>query len=200
MTDHLLGGRILDTVADAAPTPWPITGTALVLDHPFVSVRRDEVTTPDGQDVSRIVVQPHDAVAVLATDEADRVLLVRQYRHAHRRKVVEIPAGVLDLAGEDALVAAQRELAEETGLVASSWRELIGFSTSVGHSTERVTIFRATGLTAAAGVDFVREAEEADMEQVWVPLDAAVEAVLAGHISDSKTALALLAVHAGERR
>ena len=139
------------------------------------------------------------AVAILAIDENDRVLLIKQYRHPVRAREWEIPAGLLDISGEHPLVAAQRELAEEADLVASEWNVLSEFSTSPGGSSEAIRIYLARGLSATAEA-FAREAEEADMELRWVPLDDCVDAVLARRVQNPSLVLAVLAAHASRAR
>src|SRR6478609_7791940 len=123
------------------------------------------------------------AVAVIALDEDDRVLLLSQYRHPVRSVLWEPPAGLLDIAGEDPLVAAARELAEEADLRARSWWRLVEFFTSPGGSDERIVVFLARDLSAVADADlYARADEEADMVPRWVPLDDAVAAALDGRL------------------
>ena len=121
------------------------------------------------------------------------VLLVRQYRHAVRSNLWEIPAGKLE-PGEDTLACAQRELREETGYVAERWVELMSFFTTPGFSDERITLFCAEGLTARSRLD--------DGE-ITALLPASPEAVLemiaAGAIVDAKTILAIAWLHGGPR-
>ncbi len=121
------------------------------------------------------------AVAVLAIDDQDRVLLINQYRHPIRSRDWEIPAGLLDVEGESPLLAAQRELAEEADLVAAEWSDPITFHTSPGGSDEVIHLFEARGLSAAAEVHD-RTDEEAEIVLRWVSLDEAVEAVLDGRL------------------
>jgi ADP-ribose pyrophosphatase len=149
---------------------------------------------PDGGEHERVIVKPHGAVGVLALDEDDRVLLVEQYRHAVRRRLLEMPAGTLDVDGEDELETAQRELAEEADLTAASWDRSLGMFATPGYSSEPWTVFRATQLSPVPHEERTdRKAEEADMQQWWLPFDAAVEAVLAGRITDAMTVAGVLA-------
>ena len=138
---------------------------------------------------------PNDAIGILALDEDDRLLLVEQYRHPVRRRLLEIPAGTLDVPGESALDASIRELAEEADLVAGRWEPQLKLLATPG-LLDRVV----AGLhrhrsepRAARPIARAREAEEADMVQWWLPFDEAVDAVLAGRISDSLTVAAILA-------
>ena len=115
------------------------------------------------------------------------MLLIKQYRHPVRTREWEIPAGLLDVDGEDPLAAAQRELAEEADLVAAEWAVLADFVTSPGGSDEAIRIYLARGLSATPEA-FAREDEEADMELRWVPLDECVDAVLARRVQNPSLA------------
>jgi len=134
------------------------------------------------------------AVAVLAMDDEQRVLLIRQYRHPIRTRDWELPAGLLDLEGEDPLEAAKRELAEEADLEADEWSDLAEFYTSPGGSNELLRVYLAKGLRATPA--FARFAEEQDIELRWVELDEAVEAVLGGRLRNSILTIAVLTAHA----
>jgi ADP-ribose pyrophosphatase len=158
------------------------------------NIRRDEVAY-NGDTIVREYTDHPGAVAVLALDGEDRMLLIKQYRHPVRTREWEIPAGLLDVAGEDALAAAQRELAEEADLVAERWNVLTEFFTSPGGSDEAIRIFVARGL-APADEAFPREAEEADIEVRWAPLDDVVDAVLQRRVHNPSLVLGALAAHA----
>jgi ADP-ribose pyrophosphatase len=134
--------------------------------------------------ISREYMAHTGAVAILALDERDRVLLIKQYRHPIRMRDWELPAGLLDIAGESALVAAKRELAEEADLVAETWDLLGEFSTTSGGSNEVVRIFLARGVSAAPDV-FSRTEEEAGIEVRWAPLDEIVDGVLSRDLQNS---------------
>ncbi len=163
------------------------------------SVRVDTVRMPGGGSARREIVDHMRAVAVVAIDDAGRVALVEQYRHPLRRRLWEIPAGLMDLGGERPLACAQRELREETGLAAENWSVLVDLAPSPGYSTESVRVYLATGLTVVERP--AAEDEEADMRVVRVALDDAVGAVLDGRIVDASTVAGLLAAgwagHAG---
>lgn len=149
----------------------------------------------DGDEITREFVKHTGAVAVLAVDDQGRVLLIQQYRHPIRMREWEIPAGLLDIAGEPPLDAAKRELAEEADLVATDWSELATFHSSPGGSNELIRVYLAAGLSAAAET-FARSEEEADIVPRWVALEDAVAAVLAGRLQNSILTIAVLAAHA----
>lgn len=157
-------------------------------------IRRDEVAYNGGSLVREYTDHP-GAVAILALDDQERALVIRQYRHPVRLREWEIPAGLLDVAGEDALAAAQRELAEEADLEASEWHVLAEFATSPGGSDEAIRIYLARGLSARHVV-FARTEEEADIEVRWEPLDDLVAGVLARRLQNPSLAVGVLAAHA----
>lgn len=174
-------------------TEWFRTTDSRVVHAGHVRLRIDEVATPDGP-VQREVAVPPDAVAIVALVDGD-VVLVRQHRQPIGGTTLELPAGVLDRDGEDVLDAARRELAEECHLAAAHWSQLVTVATSPGWTTERVTLVRAEDVHPTDAPDgFEATAEEAAMEVVRLPLDAAVAAVHDGTISDAKTALGILLV------
>lgn len=163
-----------------------------------VTVRRDEVRMSDGSTAQREVVQHPGAVAVVALDEAGQVVLVNQYRHPVRARLDELPAGLLDVAGEAPLAAAQRELAEEAGLQAARWNVLVDLRSSPGISNEAIRVFLARGLSDAPTAGFVREHEEATMRVEREPLAEAVQRTLAGDLTNAIAVAGLLAaVHGG---
>ncbi|MGO1524090.1 MAG: NUDIX domain-containing protein [Nesterenkonia sp.] len=137
------------------------------------------------------------AVAVLPVDEQDRVLLIRQYRHPVRMHLWEVPAGLLDVEGEPLLDTAQRELREEADLVASTWHTLVDHYTSPGISDEGIRVYLAQGLSEVPQTErHSREAEEAEIAPMWVPLEEAVSAVLAGKIHNPSAVVGILGLHA----
>jgi 8-oxo-dGTP pyrophosphatase MutT (NUDIX family) len=143
-----------------------------------------------------VVVHP-GAVAVLALDDADRVLMIRQYRHPVGRLLWEIPAGLRDVPGENPWVTARRELMEEASYTASEWHVLTDFFTSPGFSTERLRVFLARGLDEIPEEKrtFVLKDEEAEIERAWLPLPDAVRMVLAGDLHNGVAAMGILAVY-----
>ncbi|MFF3364956.1 NUDIX domain-containing protein [Streptomyces misionensis] len=180
---------------------WEIRAT----ETPFVgnktSVRTDEVVMPDGSVVRRDYQVHPGSVAVLALDEEDRVLLINQYRHPVRHKLWEIPAGLLDVPGENPLHAAQRELYEEAHVKAEDWRVLTDVYTTPGGCDEAVRIFLARDLSEAEGERFAAEHEETDMQHARVPVDELVRLVLAGDVHNNCLvvgALSLVAARGGD--
>ncbi len=136
---------------------------------------------------------------MLAIDDEDRVLLIKQYRHPVRMREWEIPAGLLDITGEPPLTAVQRELAEEADLVAAEWSVLAEYYTTPGGSDEAIRVSLARGLTPTAEA-FARTDEEADIEVRWVDLDEVVTAVLERRIQNPSTVIAVLQAHVARSR
>ena len=157
-------------------------------------IRRETFRYGDGE-VVREFVDHTGAVAVLALDADERVLLIQQYRHPICARDWEIPAGLLDVAGEPLLDAAKRELAEEVDLEAGDWSVLADLRTSPGGSDEFVRIYLARDLRGTA-VAFEREAEEVDIVIRWVPLDDMVAAIAAGAVNNAILITAALAAFA----
>ena len=159
-------------------------------------VVQDTVALDDGEVVREYIRHP-GAVAVLAMDDEDRVLLLSQYRHPARRVLWEPPAGLLDVEGEDRVVAAARELAEEADLVAGRWWRLVEFYSSPGSSDERITVFLARDLRPVPEAErYARGEEEADMVPEWVPLDDALAAVHDGRLQSPTAVVGVLAAAA----
>lgn len=148
----------------------------------------------NGQVLSRDFVDHTGAVAVVALTDDNQVMLIRQYRHAIRSINWEIPAGLLDIEGEDPLECGKRELAEEADLEADDWSFLITLNTTPGGSNEFIHIYLARNLRPLDHT-YVREAEEAELEKRFVPLDEAITAILEGRITNQIAVTALLAAH-----
>jgi ADP-ribose pyrophosphatase len=181
-----------------APERWKVVGSREGFRGRLIGVRVDEVVMPNGAETEvteREVVAHPGAVGVLALDAADRVLLIRQYRHPVGYLLWEAPAGLRDVAGEPLQATAQRELIEETGYGAETWHVLVDTFTSPGMSNERMRIFLARDLSETP-TDFQRIHEEADMPLAWVSLDEAVAKVLAGDIHNPTAVVGILAAHA----
>lgn len=182
---------------------WPVLGSRDLYrgGAPF-AIREDTVTMPDGSaQFDRIVVEHPGAVVVLALDEDDRVLVLRQYRHACGTKFIEVPAGLLDVPGEDPVVAARRELLEEAGLEASEWTHLSSIHSSPGITAERIELYLARGLTEVPDRGgFALHHEELDMTLHWVPFEDLLEAALERRITDGPLVTALLAHEVLRRR
>jgi len=181
-------------ISDPPPESWPVVGTEEKFRNWLISVRDDTVQMPDSHRVERTVISHLGAVAILAVDEQDRVLMICQYRHPVGRQLWEIPAGLRDVAGEALVDTARRELLEETGHTAREWHALVDSYSSPGISTERIRIFLARGL-AAAESDYVRQGEEKYLRNEWVPLAQAAQAALAGKLHNGATIQGVLAAY-----
>jgi 8-oxo-dGDP phosphatase len=161
-----------------------------------LAVRRDEVLMPGGGTAVREIMEHAGAVAVAALDPDDRLMMIYQYRHALGRRLWEMPAGLLDHAGEDPLETVKRELAEEGGLAATEWSVLFDLAPSPGFSDESVRVYLATGITDVGRPELDADDEEADLEIHWIALADALAMVFDGSIVNSSTVAAVLAVHA----
>lgn len=133
------------------------------------------------------------AVAVVALDEHERVLVIQQYRHPMGARLWEIPAGLLDKPDEDPLTAAQRELAEEAGVLASHWQVLVDYATTPGGSTELLRIYLARGLSFLPERPMAQEAEEQDMPMDFVSLEELRDAVFQGAVCNTSIVVGTLA-------
>ncbi len=184
---------ISTTATDLNDQPFrpEIVSSETAFEGKIWNVRRD-VFRYNGEEITREYVDHTGAVGILALDEDGKVLLIRQYRHPVRHRDWEIPAGLLDQHGEDPLTAAQRELGEEADLEADEWNVLTDVFTSPGGNDESIRIYLARGIRST-GSAFAREAEEADIEVRWVPLDEAVDAVLQRRVHNAPLIIALLA-------
>jgi 8-oxo-dGDP phosphatase len=156
-----------------------------------VALRVDEVEMPGGGTAKREIVEHMGAVAVVAVDDAGQVVLIHQYRHALGRHLWELPAGLLDHDGEEPVIGARRELAEEVGLDAARWDTLVDTAASPGFTDEVVRVYLARELSEVDRE--VQGEEEADLEIHRFPLDEAVRMVLAGEVVNSSAVAGLLA-------
>lgn len=137
------------------------------------------------------------AVATVALDESNRVYLIRQYRHPVSQFLFELPAGLLDIRGEDPADTAARELAEEAGLTAATWHLITDFFPSPGGSSECIRLFLARDIQEMTGGRIhTGEAEEESLPGIWVPLPEAVELVLCGKIGNAIAVIGILATAA----
>ncbi|OSC36691.1 NUDIX domain-containing protein [Mycobacterium decipiens] len=158
------------------------------------ALRRDQVRMPGDTIAVREVVEHYGAVAIVAMDEDNNIPMVYQYRHAFGRRLWELPAGLLDAAGEPPHLTAVRELKEEVGLRASTWQVLVDLDSAPGFSDESVRVYLATGL---AEVDRPEaHHEEADMTIGWYPIAEAARRALRGEIVNSIAIAGILAAHA----
>ena len=182
------------------PEAWPVaSSTDLHRDDWVVALRSDRIQRPghlEEEPFRRLVLEHPGAVIILAVDDRERVLCMRQYRHAAQRRFVELPAGLCDVDGEDPLEVARRELLEEAELEAGEWTHLATTYSSPGLSNELMHFYLARDLRPADRGDFVPEHEEADMETFWVPYDDLVTAVLEGRIGDAPVVVAVLLAQA----
>jgi 8-oxo-dGDP phosphatase len=158
------------------------------------ALRRDQVRMPGGKDVTREVVEHFGAVAVVAMDDDGNIPMVYQYRHPFGRRLWELPAGLLDVHGEPAHLTAARELKEEAGLRAGTWRVLVDLDSTPGFSDESVRVYLATGLSEVGRPE--AHDEEADMTLQWYPLAEAARKVLNGEIVNAIAVAGILAAHA----
>ncbi|MFI5529322.1 NUDIX domain-containing protein [Kitasatospora sp. NPDC051853] len=174
---------------------WTVRSTTEPFRGRVTGVRTDEVLMPDGSYARRDYQTHPGSVAVLAVDERQRVLILRQYRHPVRQRLWELPAGLLDVPGENPLHAAQRELFEEAHCKAGEWRVLVDFYTSPGGTDEALRLFLATGLSAAEGDRYAAHGEELEIEVERVPLAELLRLVLAGELHNPTLAMGTLALH-----
>ena len=158
----------------------------------ILALRLDRVAMPGAKVAEREVVEHHGAVAVAALDADGKLVLVDQYRHPVGRRLLELPAGLLDLPDEDPLTAAKRELAEETGLSARTWAVLVDVALSPGFTDEALRVFLAEDLDETDRPD--PEHEEADIEIVRLSLEEATRAALAGEIVNATAIAGILAL------
>ena len=172
-----------------------VVGSRTVHRGHYLEVRVDDIVTPDGRRATRDIVEHPGAVAIVALDPEDRVLMVRQFRLAAGRTLLEIPAGTLDRAGdgsiEDPDLAARRELEEETGHRAGSWEHLGAFWTAPGFATELMHLYLARDLVPADGVRLGPDEDER-LELEHVPWRDAVAMAERGDIADAKSLVGLL--------
>ncbi|MBZ8177722.1 NUDIX domain-containing protein [Corynebacterium poyangense] len=177
-------------MAAAAQHKFQAHESEVLVDAPILALRRDQVEMPGGKKSAREIVEHFGAVAVVAYRPGDaqdpgsgEIALVRQYRQCVAQRLLELPAGILDLAQEEELHCAQRELQEEAGLAAKDWRVLVDLVTSPGFCDEAVRVYLAQELEDVPQPE--AEDEEADMVVEWVPLSTAVSSIMRGEIVNS---------------
>ena len=173
---------------------YEVLASEPVYEGRVISLRRDTVAMPGGGESVREVVHHGGAVGIVALDDEDRVVMLRQYRHPIGEHLWEVPAGLLDVDGEAPVDAARRELAEEVQLAAQRWSLLTTHHPSPGFCDEKVVLYLAEGLSAVDRPEgFVVEHEELDMTVERVPLAQAVQWVFDGTIRNSLAAIGVLA-------
>lgn len=153
----------------------------------ILSLRVDDALLPNGNPCKREIVEHSGGACVLCVEE-NKVLFVRQYRYAYGESVYELPAGKLN-AGEDPFLAAQRELKEETGIIAERLELLHEIYPSVGYTNERIFIYLARDITR--GRAHLDEGEFLDVE--WIDIESVKKMLKNGEIKDAKTVIALQA-------
>ncbi|MGH8921531.1 MAG: NUDIX domain-containing protein, partial [Actinomycetes bacterium] len=177
------------------PHVFPVASSDTLYVGRILALRRDQVLMPGGRTAVREVIEHPGAVAVVALDDDGSVVMIDQYRHPVSRRLRELPAGLLDMAGEDPWATAQRELVEETGCTARDWSLLVDVVSSAGFSDEAVRVFLARGLREV-GRPAGQDDEEADLRVVRLLLVDAVRQVLIGEIVNAAAVSGLLAAHA----
>jgi len=182
-------------------TTYPVTASELKHHGLVWDVVRDAVDLGDGGQVEREYLRHPGAVGVLALDEQDRALMILQYRHPVRMRLWELPAGLLDDPTETPLQTARRELVEEVDLQAAEWHVLLDWFNSPGGMNEAIRVYLARGLSPVPdGQRHTRHAEELNMPTRWVPLDEALDAVLAGGLHNPTAVVGILAACAARDR
>ena len=193
MTDPAIPGR---RPFGDDPLEEQVVGSEIVHRGRYLEFRVDTIERADGSRGTRDVVGHPGAVAVLALDARGRLLLVRQWRIPARQALLEIPAGTLDIEDggtEDPDVAVRRELEEETGHRATTWRRLASFWTAPGFASELMHLYLATGLDGVADDDDrLTPDEDERLELSRVTIDEALVLVDTGVIGDAKTILGIL--------
>ncbi|UZX02630.1 NUDIX hydrolase [Arthrobacter sp. CDRTa11] len=181
-----------------APSPRRLLSTEKVYEGRIWDVVSDSFQLSEtGEALTRDYIDHPGAVAVLPMNDAGEILLLKQYRHPVGMDLWEIPAGLLDVEGEDFVVGAARELAEEADLAAGTWNVLADFFNSPGSSSEAIRIYLARDLTEVPHHErHERMDEEAEIEFHWIALDDAVAAVLAGQLHNPSAVVGILAAAA----
>ncbi|RAX46622.1 ADP-ribose pyrophosphatase [Arthrobacter sp. AQ5-06] len=183
-----------------APSPRRLLSTEKVYEGRIWDVVSDSFQLSEtGESLTRDYIDHPGAVAVLPMNDAGEVLLIRQYRHPVGMDLWEIPAGLLDVEGEDFVVGAARELAEEADLGAGEWNVLVDFFNSPGSSSEAIRIYLARDLTEVPHHErHERTDEEAEIEFHWIALEDAVAAVLEGRLHNPSAVVGILAAAAAK--
>ncbi|MBV7295523.1 NUDIX hydrolase [Corynebacterium sp. TAE3-ERU12] len=183
-------------MAETSHTPgqhvFDVVDSTILVESPILAFRRDRVRMPGGRIANREIVEHFGAVAVVAVDAQNRVAMVRQWRQAAGERLWELPAGLLDVADEQPLAAARRELAEEAGLASAQWSTLVDIWTSPGFAQEAVRILLAEDVHEVQRPE-APDDEEADLVLDWFELDQAIDMVLSGEIRNGIAVAGILA-------
>ncbi|MDQ0679189.1 8-oxo-dGTP pyrophosphatase MutT (NUDIX family) [Arthrobacter pascens] len=181
-----------------APSPRRLLSTEKVYEGRIWDVVSDSFQLNEtGDALTRDYIDHPGAVAVLPMNDAGEILLLKQYRHPVGMDLWEIPAGLLDVQGEDFVAGAARELAEEADLAAGTWNVLADFFNSPGSSSEAIRIYLARDVSDVPHHDrHERTDEEAEIELHWIALDEAVAAVLQGRLHNPSAVVGILAAAA----
>lgn len=170
--------------ADFSETPL---GSEPVFDGVLLHVRRDTVRLPNGKEATREYIRHPGAAMIIARPDPDTIVLERQFRYPLARHFIELPAGKID-RGEEPLATAQRELREECGYTAATWRHLTTLHPCIAYADERIELYLADGLTqVGAALD-----EDEFLEVMTVPLTQALDWVRDGTITEAKAVTGLL--------
>ncbi|WP_124054751.1 NUDIX domain-containing protein [Arcanobacterium ihumii] len=182
----------------AAPQHVQILNQEIKYRGGIFDIRDDRIEFKSGDVVQRQYMKHDDAVAIVPLRHNGtnwEILLIRQYRHAPRRIFWEIPAGLRDIAGEESLLCAKRELEEETGLAAQDWRKLVSFYTSPGCSDENLEIYVAIDPVPSENKSgFTAEAEEREIVSQWFEIGDIRDAILTSRLQSPTLVLGVLAV------
>jgi ADP-ribose pyrophosphatase len=185
----------MNTSANPSRHTFPVAESRDIYRGRVMAVRADQVEMPGGRLATREIVEHYGAVAIAALDADNRLAVIDQYRHAVRRRLCELPAGLLDVSGEDPALTAARELAEEAGLAATEWSVLLDVVPSPGFTDESVRVYLARGLSEVDRPE-PGDDEEADLRVGWLPITEAVARVFSGEIVNAVSVAAVLAVQA----
>ncbi len=164
-------------------------GTENIYQGRRINLRVDRVMLPSGRETTREIAAYPNSVGVIALDEKENVILVRQYRHAVGKTLLEIPAGGME-EGESPLQSALRELEEETGFTAVDMEEISGIYAAPGYSTEFLHLFVATGLKSGTSSND----EDENIEVVPMPLEDIPSLIRSGELCDGKSVVGLLSL------
>ncbi|UVI34686.1 NUDIX domain-containing protein [Brevibacterium spongiae] len=184
----------MSSLHDETFTP-NITSSEIVYNGAVWDIRKETFDLPEASGLVRDLMAHTGAVGVAVVDDQQRILLAQQYRHPVRARLWEVPAGLLDVPGEDPLDAAKRELAEEADLTAERWELLSDSCLTPGGSSETMRLYLARGLSYVPEADrHERGEEEAGFQYRWVGIDEALEAVTDGRVTNAIAQLAIFHV------